>query len=250
MGVARLLAKGWLVFCLFSGGHALHLALTSGMEPPLWAVQSVIVPTLLFAAMGLLFIGGFGASAGWSGRNFLARFKPHHLMPGFNETVFLAFAILSFANQIAFAQSHITGDIADGLRLAIYFVVPGQRELFQGMDPCGLDGGRVFASALTWLLAIIYLASTVSRLRLSAGLIRLERAKRPESLGPRTLAFVLGAAAIVGIQMFFLGSIYPFFPCSFYTGISGALLIGLAPLMLAYTIYAALAQLLASSTPK
>lgn len=246
MGVGRLLAKGWLVFCFFSGGHALRLALASGSEP----FHAVIVPTLLFAAMGLLFIGGFGASAGWSGRNFIERFRPHHLMPGFNETVFVAFAILSFANQIAFAQSYITGDIADGLRLAIYFVVPGQRELFQGMAPCGLDGGRVFASAFTWLLAIIYLASTVSRLKLAAGLIRLEYMQRPGSLGPRTLAVVLGVCAIIGIQLFFLGSIFPFLPCSFYTGISGELLIGLAPLMLAYAIYAALATLLASSPLK
>lgn len=249
MGVARLLAKGWLVFIFFSGGHALHMALDRGADPA-GTFPTVIVPTLLFAAMGLLFIGGFGASAGWSGKNFLERFRPHHLMPGFNETVFLAFVILSFANQIAFAQANITGEVADALKRAIYFVIPGQRELVHGLRPCGLDGGRVFASALSWILALIYFASTVSRLKLAAALIRLERATRIETLGPKALALVLGIAAIVGIQLFFLGSIFPYFPCSFYTDVSGALLIGLAPLMLAYTIYAALAVLLASSPPK
>ena len=51
-------------------------------------------------AMGLLFVGGFGASAGhaaarpgWRGC------KPHHLIPGFNEAVFLLFVVLSFLNQ-------------------------------------------------------------------------------------------------------------------------------------------------------
>ena len=47
----------------------------------------------------------------------------------------------------------------------------------------------LFAAAFTWLLAIIYLGSAVSRLKLTAGLMRLERAKRPEILGPTVRAF-------------------------------------------------------------
>ena len=63
MGIARLLAKGWLLFCLVAGGHALHLTLATGMAPAnAWLAISVCV--LLFAAMGLLFIGGFGVSGG------------------------------------------------------------------------------------------------------------------------------------------------------------------------------------------
>jgi hypothetical protein len=44
-----------------------------------------------------------------------------------------------------------------------------------------------------------------------------------------------------------VGSAYPWLPCNAFTDISGAVLIGLAPLMLAYLIVAALASLLASS---
>ena len=53
--------------------------------------------------------------------------------------------------------------------------------------------------------------------------------------------------AVVGIQFLFVGSAYPWFHCSAFADITGALLIGLAPLMLAYLIVAALASLLASS---
>jgi len=66
MGVARLLAKGWLVFCAFAGAHAIHLALARG-EPPLDALQEIGVCILLFAAMGLLFIAGFGLAPGGRG---------------------------------------------------------------------------------------------------------------------------------------------------------------------------------------
>jgi DNA-binding CsgD family transcriptional regulator len=53
MGIARLLAKGWLLVCLVAGGHALHLALASGMAASeAWLAIGVCV--LLFAAMGKL----------------------------------------------------------------------------------------------------------------------------------------------------------------------------------------------------
>ena len=33
MGIARLLAKGWIIFCLFAGAHAFRLALLQGLPP-------------------------------------------------------------------------------------------------------------------------------------------------------------------------------------------------------------------------
>lgn len=244
MGVARLLAKGWVVFCLFAGAHELRFALMRGMSP-LDAIQTVGVPVLLFSAMGLLFAGGYGASGG-QGMPFLARFKPQHLIPGFNELVFIGFVILSFIVQTAVAPQFTSGPVTDALEHAIAFVVPGQGALAEALSPCLLDGGRIFASAFTWLLAIIYLASAVSRLKLASGIIRLERTLRPEALGPLALAFVLGGAAIVGIQLLFMGSVYPMLSCTAFTDITGELLIGLAPLMLSYLIVAGLATAMAT----
>ncbi len=57
----------------------------------------------------------------------------------------------------------------------------------------------------------------------------------------------VGAAAVVGIQFLFVGSAYPWFACSAHTDITGALLVGLFPLMLAYLIVAALVSLMAAS---
>jgi hypothetical protein len=108
----------------------------------------------------------------------------------------------------------------------------------------------LFASAFTWLLAIIFLASTASRLRLQAGLIRLEAVGRPQLLGPTLRAFLFGIVAVVGIQFLAVGSAYHWLNCSAFADITGAVLIGLAPLMLAYLIVAALASLLASNPEK
>jgi hypothetical protein len=113
-----------------------------------------------------------------------------------------------------------------------------------------MDGGRVFASAFTWLLAIIFLASTASRLKLQAGLIRLEAEGRPQLLGPTLRAFLFGIVAVVAIQFLAVGSAYHWLNCSAFADITGAVLIGLAPLMLAYLIVAALASLLASNPEK
>ena len=164
----------------------------------------------------------------------------------------MIFLVLSFVNQVAFAPlSADGGTIGTGatgaLESAMYFAVPGQRALVYSLAVCSMDGGRVFAAAFTWLLAIIYLGSAVSRLKLTAGIMRLERAKRPEILGPTLRAFLLGIAAVVGIQFLFVGSAIPWFQCSAYTDITGALLIGLFPLMLAYLIMAALVSLMAAS---
>jgi hypothetical protein len=246
MGIARLLAKGWIIFCLFAGAHALRIALISGL-PMASSLFAIGICVLLFAAMGLLFAGGFGVSAGLPGTSFKARLGFHHFMPDFNEIVFLLFVCLSFANQVWFAPLHVSGEVVRPLERAIYFAVPGQRAMVQALDECSLDGGRIFAAAFAWLLAVVYLASACSRLKLQAGIIRLERNTRPEGLGPSIRAFCLGVAAVVGMQFLFVGSAYPWLNCSAFDDISGALLIGLAPLMLAYLVVAALATLLASS---
>jgi hypothetical protein len=246
MGIARLLAKCWVVFCLFAGAHALRIALASGLALASSAF-AIGVCVALFAAMGLLFVGGFGVSGGLPGTPFVERLKPHHLMPGFNEVVFVLFLALSFFNQALFAPLYFGGGLPKALESAIYFAVPGQRALVSSLDVCSLDGGRIFAAAFAWLLAVIYLASAASRLKLQAGIIRLERSLKPEILGPTLRAFLLGVAAVVGIQFLFVGSAFPWLNCSAFADITGALLIGLAPLMLSYLIVAALASLLASS---
>ena len=55
---------------------------------------------------------------------------------------------------------------------------------------------------------------------------------------------------VIGIQFLFVGSAYPWLHCSAFANVTGALLIGLAPLMLAYLIVAALASLMASAPEK
>jgi hypothetical protein len=250
MGIARLLAKGWIIFCLFAGAHALRLALLQG-QPLAASLPGIGICALLFMAMGLLFVGGFGVSAGhFSGGPWLQRFKPHHLIPGFNESVFLIFVVLSFLNQAFVAPASIDRDGVSALERAIYFVVPGQRALVASLEACTMDGGRVFGAAFAWLLAIIYLASAASRLKLQAGLIRLEASDRPQVLGPTLRAFLFGIVAVVSIQFLFVGSAYPWLHCSAFADVTGALLIGLAPLMLAYLIVAALASLMASAPEK
>ena len=250
MGIARLLAKGWIIFCLFAGAHALRFALLSGL-PLDNSLPAIGICAFLFMAMGLLFVGGFGVSAGhFAGKPWIARFKPHHLIPGFNEAVFLIFVISSFVIQAFVAPANIDHGAAGALENAIYFVVPGERALVGALESCNMDGGRAFAASFAWLLAVIYLASAASRLRLQAGLIRLEAGDRPQALGPTLRAFLFGIVAVVGIQFLFVGSAYPWLNCSAFADVTGALLIGLAPLMLSYLIVAALASLLAASPEK
>jgi hypothetical protein len=246
MGIARLLAKGWIIFCLFAGAHAVRIAIASGI-PLNVSLPAIGICVILFMAMGLLFAGGFGVSAGLPGTPLKARLGLGHFLPGFNEIVFLLFVCLSFIDQVWFAPLHLAGTVVGPLEQAMYFVVPGQRALVSSLDICSLDGGRIFASSFAWMLAVIYLASACSRLKLQAGIIRLERNTRPEGLSPALRAFCLGLVAVVGVQFLFVGSAYPWLHCSAFADISGALLVGLAPLMLAYLVVAALATLLASS---
>jgi len=244
MGVARLLAKAWFVFCLFAAAYAFQRALAAGV--PLAAIAvPVAVCAALFCAMGLLFVAGFGASASPFGPAMIAQLKPGHFVPSFNEIVFLAFAGLIFAAQTIYLPSHVSDTVLGSLQAAARYVVPGQGALEDRLGVCGLDGGRVIASSVSWLLAFIFLGSALSRVRLAAGILRLERAANPEPLGPTTLTYVLGIAAVVMIQLFFVGSIYSLLPCDIAIGLTGELAIGLGPLTLAYLISAALTDLLA-----
>jgi hypothetical protein len=238
MGVARLLAKGWIVFCLFAGAHAVVRAFTPG-SPPLQVLLPVAVTVFLFGAMGALFIAGYGLSSG----HLLSRLRPVHFVPGFNEVVFVLFAMLSFTVQMLPHQ--LQWGILNALEAAIRFAVPGQRALEDNLARCNLDGGRAFAAACAWLLAFIFLGSALSRIRIAAALVRLERKRRIEPLGPMGIAFVLGVAAVAGIQFLFVGTLFRLLPCSILSGVLGNVLIGIAPLMLSYLIAAAVTNLLA-----
>ena len=243
MGVARLLAKGWIVFCLFAGAYAVAESLDSGMTL-VPALQQSGLCVALFGAMGLLFVGGYAASASHSGMAAIVHLRPAHVVPGFDEIVFIVFALAVFAVQTLSAPEHLPVWGVQALQTALV-VVPGQRALVSTLSVCGLDGGRAVTSALAWLLAFVFLGSALSRIRLAAALVRLERKGRPEILGAAALVFVLGLAAVVGIQLLIMGSLYPLLPCRLYAGITGAELIGIGPLMLAYLIKAALTDLLA-----
>ncbi len=199
---------------------------------------------LLFGAMGFLFIGGYGLSAAHLRPQLLSRLKPEHLVPGFNELVFIAFALLALYVEVGFAPRHATGPVVEALEGALRFAVFGQHVLEDSLAACSLDGGRVLASASSWTLAFIYLGSALSRIRLAAAIVRLERKMRPEALGSQPLAFALGLCAVVGVQLLYVGTGYTFMSCTALGGIWGATVIGLGPLVLAYLITAALTNLL------
>lgn len=246
MGLARLLAKGWVIVCLFAGVHALRFALQSGGDLSV-TVPQVIVSVLLFVAMGLLFVGGYGASGAHLRGFSLSNLKPPAL-PGFNEVVFLIFVVLSYLDQVIYAPLHVSGRLTEAVEGALSFAIPGQAAIADRLSTCALDGGRVFESSFAWVLAFVFAGTAISSLRLTAGLIRLERSKHPPILSPTAIAAILGIAAVIGIQVVFVGSAVGLVPCSAMAGVPGAVLIGLAPLLLAYLIFAALAALLASGS--
>lgn len=244
MGAARLLAKAWGVFCVFAGAYALSHALVGG-QPWVQAAIPIAVCVLLFGAMGLLFAGGFGVSGNSAKIPFVERLKPDHLAPGFNGIVFMAFAVIIFAVQTIYLPLHIANPAFDALHAAMNFAIPGQRALEDRLAICKLDGMEAMAFALSWLLAFIFLGSAISRIRLAAAIVRLERRQRPELLGVSTLAFVLGFVSVVGIQLLFVGTIFTLLPCNALNNIPGQFIVGLGPLMLAYLIVAALTDLIA-----
>jgi len=251
MGVSRLLAKAWIVTCLFAGAHALRFALLNGGDP--WVAASpVLVAMGLFAAMGLLFVGGYGVSKEVFHQRANPVFKVDqpHPMPWFNDLVFVVFAGLSFADQVWYAPQHLSGPITDAFERALYFAVPGHAVVIGRLGDCGLDGGRVLASSFAWLLALVFAASAISRLKQTADAVRIDRLLHPQSLSPMGLAAVLGIIAVAGIQCLFVGSPLTLLSCSAYAGLPGAMLIGLAPLVFAYSVFAALAALLAGGSEK
>jgi len=244
MGVARLLAKAWIAFCVFAGAHAVSRAMAGGTDL-VSALQQVSLCTALFGAMGLLFVGGYAASASHSGMAALANLRAHHVLPGFDEIVFVVFAVLIFAVQTNYAPAHPNGGAVGALISAVHFAIPGQQVLETRLGQCTLDGGRIASSALAWLAAFVFLGSALSRIRMEAALVRLERKGRPEILGATGLVFVLGMAAVVAIQLLFMGTAYFLIPCWIFASLPGSVLIGLGPLMLGYLIKAALTDLLA-----
>ena len=244
MGAARLLAKGWVVFCLYAGGLAIARAIARG-APPLEALGPILVCVLLFGAMGLLFISGYGFSSAQVKLALPARLAPASFVPTFNEIVFVVFVLILFWLQAFYAAVNHTGPAAEAVEGAIAFAVFGQRALVNAFVHCGVDGGRLLVSAVAWLLGFIFLASALSRIRLTASLVRLERKRRPEALGGQPLAFALGLVAVAGIQLLYVGTGYGLVSCKTLGGLWGGMLIGLGPLMLAYVITAALANLLA-----
>ncbi|HEX3430514.1 MAG TPA: hypothetical protein VHT03_06470 [Rhizomicrobium sp.] len=242
MGAARLLAKGWIVFALYTGALALGGAAGASHAA---AAGTVVVCLLLFGAMGLLFISGYGLSAGHVHPPSPAEIKLQHLVPGFSELVFIAFALILLLVQLFYAPAYHEGPAVDGLERAMGVVVFGQRLLENALLQCHADGGRLFISALAWTLALIFLGSALSRLKLGATLVRFERKRRPEALGAQPLAFALGLVAVAGIQLLYMGTAYTLLPCRALAGLFGGAMLGIGPLMLAYLIVAALTNLLA-----
>jgi len=252
MGVSRLLAKVWLLACLFAGAHSLRFALQAGGDPEVVGPQ-VLIAVSLFAAMGLLFVGGYSVSKDAFHTRAAALFKVRrapHSMPLFNDLVFMAFVIASFVEQVWYAPGHVTGRLTDAVEDALYFVVPGHRVVVDRLGDCALDGGRVFASSFAWLLAIVFAASAISRLKQTSDAMRIDRVLHPQSLSPTALAAVLGVTTVFAVQCIFVGSALSLLPCSAYAGLPGAILIGFAPLAFAYLVYAALAALMASGGEK
>src|SRR5271166_6029381 len=128
MGVARLLAKAWIAFCVYAGAHAIAIAMAGGAAA-LPAFEQMGLSTALFGAMGLLFVGGYAASATHSGMGALAKIRARHVLPGFDEIVFIVFAVAIFAVQIGYAPQHPSGGLVGALNSAVGFAVPGQRVL-------------------------------------------------------------------------------------------------------------------------
>jgi hypothetical protein len=243
MGAARLLAKGWIAFCLYTGA----LALGAHGMPPAGNGWTIVVCLLLFGAMGILFISGYGLSAGHVHPPLPAEIKLQNLLPGFNELVFIAFALILLLVQLFHAPAFHDGPAVNALESTVRFAVFGERALETALVQCRVDGSQLFISALAWTLALIFLGSALSRLRLGATIVRFERKRRPEALGAQPLAFALGLVAVAGIQLLYMGTAYTLLPCRALGGLFGEAMVSIGPLMLAYLILAALTNLLALS---
>lgn len=240
-GLARLFAKGWIIFCLYAGTLAAGTYWFGGASLA-GVITAIILPVVLFGALGLVFAGGFLYLAGHGDPAVWRR--PFSTPIGFNEAVFVAFAAISLTNQLFVAPHFLSGPLTDALERALYYAVPGQRALVYQMRLCMTDGGRIFAAGTSWCLAIIYLGSALSRLKLTVAILRLA----PDwGVSGRGAAVLLGLIALAGIYALYMGAFYSHLTCRFVAGISGAILIGLAPLMLAYCVATSLAAALASA---
>src|SRR6201999_3747373 len=144
--------------------------------PWIAAAPPIAICTFLFGAMGLLFITGFGASAGGSIGPVMRRMKLSHFLPSFDGVVFLLFVIASFAAQSVLVSAIGTSPAAIALQKAIFFVVPGEPALNARLYACQYPQPLIYSvsivSSFTWLLAIVYVASAMSRIALTAGLLR------------------------------------------------------------------------------
>lgn len=250
MGVARLMVKAWVIFCLYAGGTALRLS-WGGSADPGTLIAAIGLPVLLFLAMGLALAEGSVFLAGHAG---LLKGHPrfHSIRDwhcGFNEIVFVCFVLLSFLCQLFLAPRNLSGPLSDALERAVYFAVPGHRVMVWQMRLCMIDGGRIFAASVSWCLALIYLGSALSRLRQSAAVLRLERVGHPDRPVGLMVAALLGLVALAGGHLFYAGAGYALMGCSDLEGISGALVCGLAPLMLAYAVAAALTAVFSRDIP-
>ncbi len=237
MGWARLLAKGWVLFCLYAA--VLALAQNFGAAH----IGNLLIAASLFLAMGVLFAVGYGLSGHNSVRALLYSVQAHHLLPDFNRLIFLIFILLSLITQILLLHNPHPIPLWLGWIAGAMQIIPGQHALLQALAPCAAPQQSALllhGAAVSWLLALIYLASSLSRIRLAAGLIRLERSARGESAGAAWHTALLGLAGIIGIQLFGLGSVYGWTLCQSLTGLPGQVLTGLAPLMLAYLLGTAL----------
>lgn len=241
MGVARLLAKAWIAFCLYAGALAIERGLAASLDP-VQVLTPVGIGLFLFGSMGLLFVAGYGLSGGhaWS------QLRAVRLIPSFDDIVFIAFACVIFFMQVAYTPTHPLNTGLNALEAAVRFAIPGQRTLEDNLAHCSLDSGRSLAAGIGWILALIFLGSALSRLRLAAALVRLERKQHPDPLGPTGVALAVGVAAVIGIQFLFMGSLFLFLPCPALSGILGDVLIGISPMMLAYLVAAALINLVAA----
>ena len=242
MGIARLLVKAWIAVCFYTGAVGLAYALP-GSSDPLATAGAVLGALTLFAVTGVLFVAGYGIPGGRIAR--LKEWRPKRLKPSFDEAAVVLFAGLIFLVQTFYAPDHRAGPVPDGLEKAIYFAIPGQRVLAGQAGQCMLDGGRIFSSAFAWFMALIYLASALSRLRRRAE--RFRRLPHAE-IGP--VALFLCAVSVAGIQLFYVGNGYALMPCSMLAGVVGALATELVPLLLAYAFATMLALLLAEAKGK
>lgn len=234
MVLARLLAKAWIAVCLFAGAVGLTQAWGEGAG--LLALSLRTVSILLFVAMGLVFALGGVCLAGRA-RMLHRRWRrghPWHWTGDFDEAVWALFALLSFLDLVFFAPTHLSSPATEAVELAAYVAVPGHRAFVSLARPCLFDGGRIFASAFSWCLALIYLGSAFSRLKMRVVRLRALQKAHPQIAAGRADIVLLSLAAVVGIQLFYIGSGYSVLSCSVLTGALGAATIGLAPLLLAF----------------